>query len=116
MSLTISLGQSVSDHVLQCQAWIVEDGFAMRDEHDVDRPVEHPTKVVSDPCRSLLVRRPPFRWHPQAPLVVAFDDITEDDDALGRESEYGFAPPSPEALIFVSVASPRGMFRFGTHA
>jgi hypothetical protein len=75
--------------VLQRQAWIVEDGFAMRDEHDVDRPVEHPTKFVSDPSRSLLEWRPPFRWHAQAPLAVAFDHITEDDDALGRESEYG---------------------------
>jgi hypothetical protein len=66
----------------------------MRDEHDVDRPVEHATKFVTDPSGSLLLRWPPFRWHPQATFAVAFDQITEHDDGPARESEDGFAPTS----------------------
>lgn len=63
-------------------------------KRDVNGRVEHSTKVLRIPSRSLLVRRPPFRGHPQASFAVAFDDITEHDDALVRESEYRFTPLS----------------------
>src|SRR5215211_7777524 len=66
-------GRLVPDYALQRQAWILQDGLAMRDEHDIDRPVEQPTKFLTDPSRSLLLGRPPFRWHPQATLTIAFD-------------------------------------------
>ena len=84
----------VGYYALQRRARIVQDRLAMGNEHDLDRPVEHPTEFLADPSRSLLVRRPPFRWHPEAALAIVFDHIAEHDDAPVGKSEYRFAPLS----------------------
>jgi hypothetical protein len=55
-------GRLVGQCALQRRAWIVQDRFAMRDEHDLDPPVEHATKFVT-----VVVTLPWSLWRARRP-------------------------------------------------